>query len=129
MLACLGWGILLIIAIVILCCFVPWWMVLLLVVVVFLSAFIPWNQPYIDRSKSKKYKSLQKKQKDNTTKKDKQNKESNIVNRTNTNTVLGGAALNHYSNNDIDYERLRAIKEEQAAYDDFIASLDMADDK
>ena len=33
--------------------------------------------------------------------------------------------------NDIDYDyyRLREMREEQAAYDDFIASLDMADDK
>ena len=33
--------------------------------------------------------------------------------------------------NDIDYDyyRLKELREEQAAYDDYIASLDMADDK
>ena len=36
-----------------------------------------------------------------------------------------GPTASHYNNDDLDYERYRAQAEEQAAYDDFIASLDM----
>ena len=32
------------------------------------------------------------------------------------------------ANNDVDYEYLRALKEERDAYDDFIASMDMDND-
>ena len=43
-----------------------------------------------------------------------------------TNSYQGPTA-SHYNNDDLDYERYRAQAEEQAAYDDFIASLDMDD--
>ena len=48
MIACLGWGIFLVIVLAILCCLMPWWMVLLIVVVSFINPLIPWNQPDVD---------------------------------------------------------------------------------
>ena len=47
---------------------------------------------------------------------------------TGTSTAVRGAALSSQQD-DYDNQRYRAYREEQAAYDDFIASLDMADDQ
>ena len=42
--------------------------------------------------------------------------------------IGGYASSYHHADDDSDYERYRAYKEEQAAYDDFIASMDMDND-
>ena len=47
---------------------------------------------------------------------------------TGTSTTMRGTALSSQQD-DYDNQRYRAYREEQAAYDDFIASLDMADDQ
>ena len=47
---------------------------------------------------------------------------------TGTSTTMRGTTLSSQQD-DYDYQRYRAYREEQAAYDDFIASLDMADDQ
>ena len=52
-------------------------------------------------------------------------------NQSRTNNTLIPHRVTRPQSNDIDYDyyRLREMREEQAAYDDFIASLDMDDDK
>ena len=47
---------------------------------------------------------------------------------TGASTAVRGAALSSQQD-DYDNQRYRAYREEQAAYDDFIASLDMSDDQ
>ena len=47
---------------------------------------------------------------------------------TGASTAVRGTALSSQQD-DYDNQRYRAYREEQAAYDDFIASLDMADDQ
>jgi hypothetical protein len=51
-------------------------------------------------------------------------------NQSRTNNTSIPHRVTRPQNNDIDYDyyRLREMREERAAYDDFIASLDMADD-
>ena len=67
-------------------------------------------------------------------KKVRQNKKARKAktNKTKTNpgvsTAVRGPALSSQPDDDYDHQRYRAYREEQAAYDDFIASLDMADD-
>ena len=67
-------------------------------------------------------------------KKVRQNKKAHKAktNKTKTNpgvsTAVRGPALSSQPDDDYDNQRYRAYREEQAAYDDFIASLDMADD-
>ena len=56
--------------------------------------------------------------------------ESKQKNQGKTNNTSIPHRVTRPQSNDIDYDyyRLREMREEQAAYDDFIASLDMADD-
>ena len=56
------------------------------------------------------------------------NKQKNLS-RTNNTSIPHRVTRPQSNDIDYDYYRLREMREEQAAYDDFIASLDMADDK
>ena len=62
-----------------------------------------------------------------------QKQESKQKNQGKTNNIKNGTSMPHRvtrpQSNDIDYDyyRLREMREEQAAYDDYIASLDMDD--
>ena len=146
MLACLCWGILFVFVIVIMCCLMPWWLVLLVVVGGVLCAFF-------ENGKNKTVHNKKRKTKKNKQKKvGKTNKSNNDAG-----ALLAGAALAHqirkhhkhdetkdsfreiwdddfkdydYQDiDDIDYDNYIADQiEEQAAYDDYIASMDMADD-
>ena len=52
-------------------------------------------------------------------------KEKGTFGTEHTQKTYQGPTASHYNNDNLDYERYRAQAEEQAAYDDFIASLDM----
>lgn len=126
MIAIICWILLFIFLIVFMCSIMPWWLVLLMIVVFFLYAIIPWNQPYINRSRAKRYKKRSVQQKKAEPKNNIPKTTNNPrINRTNANI---GAGTYSQKDDNFDYERYRAIREEQAAYDDFIASMDMADD-
>ena len=126
MIAILGWLLCFIFVIVLLCCIFPWWIVLLMIVFCILYALIPWNQPYVNRSKARKYKSRSEKRKKTETRNNIPQAAINPgVYRSNANI---GASTYIQKDDNFEYERYRAIREEQAAYDDFIASMDMADD-
>ena len=118
MIACLCWVILFVFVVAFMCCIMPWWIVLLVMVVGVVSSLINWNQPYVNRSKSKRSRKQKKGR----------NTDYKTSNNMGTTTFRGGVSSSpHQLNNNIDYERYRAYREEQAAYDDFIASLDMDD--
>lgn len=132
MIACLGWGILLVIIIAIMCYLMPWWMVLLLVVGIFIYNFFLRSDALfkIQSRPSRPMKNLERVKKEiEQQKKSKAKKNKTTcntrVNRTNANIV---ADTYYQKDNDFDYDRYIAAKrEEQAAYDDYIASMDMDD--
>ena len=122
MIACLGYGILLVIVFAFMCCLMPWWMVLLIFVGIIAfnlfwgndALFKIQSRPSRPNKKKAKVKNAKDKTRTNTT-----------VNRTNANISAG---TYYQKNDDFDYDRYIAAKrEEQAAYDDFIASMDMDD--
>ena len=159
MLACLLWGIFLVIIIAIMCCLMPWWLVLLIVGGGFIYSFLL-SPDSLFKIDTKQYKPKKKRKK---TKNQGKANDANIG----AGTLLAGAALAHQmrkhhkhdDSNDItdksvyawddgmdelydeelddiydlednaDYDNeIAAYEEEQAAYDDFIASMDMAED-
>ena len=127
------------------CCIMPWWLVLLIFGGAFIYNFFLSDVSLfrITKNPSKPMKNLERvkkeieQQKKTEPKKNKQKTQDNTKNvKIGAATVLGGAALahqmrKHNKHNDAaqyyDYER-EVYEEEQAAYDDYIASLDMADD-
>lgn len=127
MIACLGYGILLVIVFAFMCCLMPWWMVLLIFVSI-IAFNLFWGNDALFKiqsrpSRPKKKKGQQKKAEVKNAK-DK-TRTNTTVNRTNANI---GAGTYYQKNDDFDSDRYIAAKrEEQAAYDDFIASLDMDD--
>ena len=138
MIACLCWVILFVLVIAFMCCIMPWWIVLLIFGGAFIYNFFLCNDaPFkIQIQPSRPMKNLERVKKEieqqKKTKKKKQRKGRNTDYKTSNNmgttTFRGGASSSHHQvNNNIDYERYRAYREEQAAYDDFIASLDMDD--
>ena len=119
MLACLLWCILLVIVIAFMCRIMPWWLVLLVVGGAFIYNFVIREDGLFHPTEQYKPKKNKKGAKN-------QGK-AKTVNH-NSDAVIGGATT--YRTNEVDYDNyIAARREEQAAYDDFIASLDMADDK
>lgn len=132
--ACLGWLILLVILVVFMCSLMPWWLVLL----VFGGAFIynilfPFGSSFnTHRKPYKRMKNLErvKKEIEERKKAEAKNGKKHKTNYTNINrTSANISAGTYYQKNDVfDYDRYIAAKrEEQAAYDDFIASMDLDD--
>ena len=151
MLACLLWGIFLVIIIAIMCCLMPWWLVLLIVGGGFIYSFL--------LSPDSLFKIDTKQHKPKKRKKTKNQSKANDAN-IGAGTLLAGAALAHqmrkhhkhddsnditdksvYARNDgmdelydeelddiYDLEDNADYDNEIAAYDDFIASMDMAED-
>lgn len=118
-LGCLLWCVLLVIVIAFMCCIMPWWLVLLVVGGAFIYNFVIHKDGLFHPTKRYKPKKKKKGAKN-------LGKARNINH--NSGAVIGGATT--YRTNGDDYDNyLAAHREEQAAYDDFIASLDMADDK
>lgn len=113
MLAFLLWGILFVIIFAFMCCIMPWWLVLLVIVSGFFCSFIPSFDSVFTKPKKK-------------LKKIKNQGKASVVNPT-KGTVMGGSTAHRTLNTDYD-NYIAAKREEQAAYDDFIASMDMADD-
>lgn len=134
MIACLGYGILLIIVIAFMCCLMPWWMVLLIFGVMFLYTFFFSNDALfkIQSRPSKRMKNLERVKKEIEQQKNAESKNGENKTARNThvsrNNVITGLGTCHQKKDEFDYDRYIAAKrEEQAAYDDFIASLDMDD--
>ena len=142
MLACICWLILLVFIFVIMCSIAPWWVVLLLFgSIFFYNFFLGENALFRIRKESPRpMKNLERVKREIEEKKKaeaEQNKQSKTDtkpqnNKTKTNMTstipMGGYASSYHHDDDSDYERYRAYKEEQAAYDDFIASMDMDND-
>ena len=132
--ACLGWLILLVIVFAFMCCLMPWWLVLLLFVGIIAFNLFGSNDALfkIQSRPSKPMKNLERVKKEIEERKKAEggkgtttHNTNNRVSRTNANI---GAGTYYQKNDDFDYDRyIAAQREEQAAYDDFIASLDMDD--
>lgn len=140
MLACLGWCILLVIVIAFMCCLMPWWLVLIIFGGMFIYVFflsddaifsfksVP-PRPMKNLERVKREIAQQKKAEAQKNKNSKSNNTKTTKAKQNTYTPspYRGNTIRHQQEDDSDYARYRAIREEQAAYDDFIASLDMDD--
>lgn len=135
MIACLGWLILLVILIIFMCSIMPWWIVLLFFGGAFIYNFFLCNDALfkIQSRPSRPMKNLERVKKEieqqKKAKKKKRKKGRNTDYKTLRTTTFWGDASStpNQLNKNIDNERYRAYREEQAAYDDFIASLDMED--
>ena len=120
MLACLLYGVLLVIVIAFMCCMMPWWMVLLIVGGGFIYNFVIRKDGLFHPTEQYKPKKKRKRSKNKG--------KANSINHKNG-TVLRGTTAYRTPNTSTDYDHYIAAKrEERAAYDDFIASTDMADD-
>ena len=108
----------------------PWWLVLLIVGGMFVYNFFLCDDSIfkIEFSSSRPKKDKKRDEKEKEQQKTAATKNNASINtggyQTNT---YQGYTTSHYRNDNLDYERYRAQAEEQAAYDDFIASLDMDD--
>ncbi|MBO4397741.1 MAG: hypothetical protein J5805_04305 [Bacteroidaceae bacterium] len=128
--SCLGWLILIGICVAFLCNIMPWWLVVLLT---FGGMFIYYFFLHSDYYEAPKPIKNQEKVKKDIEESEKGKGEKNTAT---SNTDNGGNRINvnigtetyYQKNDDFDYDRYIAAKrEEQAAYDDFIASSDMDD--
>lgn len=101
------------------CCIMPWWLVLLTIGGAFIYNFVIHKDGLFHPTKRYKPKKEMKGAKN-------QSKAKNV--NYNSGAVFGGGTT-HRTNDANDDNYIAVRREEQAAYDDFIASLDMADDK
>ena len=127
--SCLGWLILLGICVAFLCNIMPWWFVLLIFVGMFIYFFFLhsdyYEAPKPIKNQEKVKKDIEESEKG---KGEKNTATSNTDNGGNRINVNIGTETYYQKNDDFDYDRYIAAKrEEQAAYDDFIASSDMDD--
>lgn len=156
MLAFLFWGIFLAIVIAILCCIMPWWLVPLIIVGGFIGSFFTGSGSVFNTTNTKRHQKKLKKAKNQGKANEvnigagtllagaalahrmwKHHKHNDTKDITDDklyawddgmDELYDGELDDIYDYDDnIDYDAERAAYEEQAAYDDFIASMDMDD--
>ncbi len=123
----IGWILFCLIIILIAWSLTPWWLTLTFFVGGIFFSFFLMDSNYLRRSiakeRSKKVKKLMEQQKKSKAQKNKKRRKNKA--KIDSSTTNIHAISTH---NKTDYDNYRSYREEQAAYDDYIASLDMNND-